>query len=213
MRLIIFLTGLLIASQVHGQGHIIRPSYIPHIIISVGANLQYWQDRNLEIVSNTQAKLQIGISYRLTLFKHLSFDPECIFKDNNVNQFIPRGAIVNGDPVQSNTQRVYSGISGQLTLPLIVRYKFLGIGVGVFLECPLSMDYQITLFNPTISPTKFYGRQEVNNQVGGGWQTSVEANYKRYQIRLSLCQRNKLIALKETLPTSVVTAFSLGYRL
>lgn len=215
MRNILILAGLLVASQAHAQDYYIKQSdrpHAPHFAVSGGINVQYWNDPDPQLKNVVRPRPQIGISYRLQLLKNLSIDPEIIVRANAMTINVAEGSFISGRVQQYSTIGEYSGFSGQISIPLTICYRWLGIGAGVFFERPLDVKYRITNYS-LASPSRTTGQRDVANLIGAGWQASVEANYKRYQIRAILSQRNRLVALRDkVLPNSTITAVTLGYK-
>jgi len=215
-KFILLLAGLLVASQAHAQGYYVERSDRPHpprFTVSGGINVQYWNDPDPQLKNIIRPRPQLGISYTLQLSKYLSIDPELIIRDNAIVISIAEGSFIDGRVQQYSTTGKYSGISGQMGLPLTLRYKWFGMSAGVFFERPSGMVYQITNYSVT-SPTRTTSQRDVANLIGAGWQASVEASRRRYQVRATLNQRNGLILLRDrVLPNSTVIAVTLGYKI
>lgn len=215
MKNILILAGLLMAGQAHAQDYYVKQSdrpHTPYFTVSGGINVQYWNNPDAQLKNVVRPKPQIGISYRLQLLKNLSIDPEVIVRANAMTIHIAQGSFIAGRMQPYSTVGEYSGFSGQIGVPLTIRYKWFGIGAGVFFERPLSMAYQLTYYS-SASPDRTTTRRDISNLIGAGCQASVEINCKRYQIRAMVSQRNKLIALRNSvLPNSTITAVTMGYK-
>lgn len=201
--------ALFIIDYTYAQNYYVKPVQ-QRLTISTGINLQYLLNAYQPSILIAKPRPSVSISYKLQLRSIFSIEPEISLRQSYQGMVYSIGQTTKTSSVYKGE---YEGLSALINIPLNARIKRFEVGLGPFLELPISLNYRTTVYpNGDFNSPIVIDKGNINGEWIQGWLTSLTFHSERYRVRFILSQRTHYEFFKPLIAPFRIIDLSVGYK-